>query len=57
LDFVKFEERIKELYAGKGFVQNEVGKLKAQVSYEFVNKDLLTESLQAEHDTHNKFTA
>lgn len=57
MDFVKLEERIKELYAGKGFVQNEVGKLKAQVSYEFVNKDLLTESLQVEHDTHNKFTA
>ena len=44
------------MYVGKGFVQNEIGKLKAAVQNDFVSKDFLETKLQLEHATHDQFT-
>ena len=38
LDFIRFDEKMKELYASKAYVQNEIGKIKAHVSHEFVSQ-------------------
>ena len=57
LDFVRFDEKMKELYASKAYVQNEIGKIKAHVSHEFVSQQLLQTKLQTEHETHEKFTS
>jgi len=38
LDFVRFEDKIKDLYTSKAYVLNEIGKLKAQVSHEYVTQ-------------------
>jgi methyl coenzyme M reductase subunit C-like uncharacterized protein (methanogenesis marker protein 7) len=38
LDFVRFEDKMKELYTSKAYVLNEIGKLKSQMSHEYVTQ-------------------
>jgi len=47
---------MKELYVGKAYIQNEIGKLKSQFSHEYVSQMLLETKLQTEHETHDQFT-